>query len=146
MKLTIDASVWVSAFIAGDLHHAQADQVLETCLALSAKVLVPEIVLLEVAAGVSRVLQQAGPGQVAAKRVERFPGIKFVPLQAILLNKAITAATRSLLRAADALYVTTARESKATLITLDAEMLQRGVAAATVLTPAKWLESLPVKG
>ena len=73
MKLTIDASVWVSAFVASDVHHEQSDQVLETCLALRAKVFVPEIVLLEVAAGVARILQHDGQGQIAAKRVERFP-------------------------------------------------------------------------
>lgn len=142
MKLTIDASVWVSAFVAGDVHHAQSDQLLESCLALRARVIVPEIVLLEVAAAVARVLQHDGQGQVAAKRVERFPGIKFLPLQTALLNKSILLATRHFLRAADAIYVTTARESKAHLITLDDEMLTRGAAVASILTPAKWLESL----
>ena len=142
MKLTIDASVWVSAFVTGDVHHAQSDQLLESCLALRARVIVPEIVLLEVAAAVARVLQHDGQGQVAAKRVERFPGIKFLPLQTALLNKSILLATRHFLRAADALYVTTARESKARLITLDDEMLKRGAAVASILTPAKWLESL----
>ena len=53
MKLVIDASVWVSAFTTGDVHHAQSDQMLEACLTLRAKVVVPEIVLLEVAAGVA---------------------------------------------------------------------------------------------
>ena len=73
MKLTIDASVWVSAFVPGDLHHVQSDQVLEICLVTRAKVIVPEIVRLEVAAGVARILQHDGQGQVAAKKVERFP-------------------------------------------------------------------------
>jgi len=146
MKLTIDASVWVSAFVAGDVHHPQSDQLLEFCLASRAKVIVPEIVLLEVAAGVARVLQHDGQGQVAAKKIERFPGIKFLPLQTALLNRSILLATRHFLRAADALYVFTARVSKTTLITLDDEMLQRGAAAASVLTPAKWLESVSAEG
>ncbi len=140
MKLTIDASVRVSAFIAADVHHAQSDQVLEMCLALRIKVIV-----LEVAAGVARVLQQDGQGQVAAKKIDRFPGIKFVPLQTAFLNKAILLATRHFLRAADALYVATARQSNAILVTLDDEMLRRGIAPATVLTPEKWLASLAPK-
>jgi predicted nucleic acid-binding protein len=107
----------VSAFIAGDVHHAQSDQLLESGLALRARVIVPEIVLLEVAAGVARVLQHDGQGQVAAKKIEHFPGIKFVPLQTAFLNKSILLATRHFLRAADALCVTAARESKALLIT-----------------------------
>jgi predicted nucleic acid-binding protein len=145
MKLTIDASVWVSAFIAGDVHHGQSDQLLESCLALRARVIVPEIVLLETAAGVARVLQHDGQGQVAAKKIERFPGIKFLSLQTPFLNKSVLLATRHFLRAADALYVVAARDSKSTLITLDDEMLQRGAAAAPVLTPAKWLEGLAPK-
>jgi len=144
MKLVIDASVWVSAFVASDVHHAQADQLLETCLALRAKVIVPEIVLLEVAAGVARFLRHDGTGQVAAKKVERFPGIKMLRCKAFL-NKSITVATRHFLRAADALYVTVARVSKTTLVTLDDEMLQRASAAATVSTPARWLDNLAPK-
>ena len=46
---------------------------------------------------------------------------------------------RHFLRAADAIYVTTARESKSTLVTLDEEMLSRGPGAVTTLTPADWL-------
>jgi len=141
MKLTIDASVWVSAFVAGDVNHAQSDQLLEFSLVSRAKVIVPEIVLLEVAAAAARVLQHDGLGQVAGKKVERFPGIRLVPLQTALLNKSIILATRHFLRAADALYATTARESKATLITLDDEMLRRGAVVASVLTPAQWLAS-----
>jgi predicted nucleic acid-binding protein len=145
MKVTIDASVWVSAFVAGDVHHAESDLVLETCLASRARVIVPEIVLLEVAAGVARVLQHDGQGQIAAKKVEQFPGLKLLPLQRAMLHKSIMLATRHFLRAADALYLSTARETKATLVTLDDEMLQRGGGAATVLTPSKWLQSLAPK-
>ncbi len=145
MRLTIDASVWVSAFLPGDIHHVQCDQLLEACLAARNQVIVPEIVLLEVAAGVARVLRQDGQGQVAAKKVERFPGIKFLPLQTALLNKSILLATRHFMRAADTLYVATARESKSMLITLDDEMLHRGAAVVSVLTPAKWLERSAAK-
>ena len=142
MKLVIDASVWVSAFIPADVHHAQADRLLERCLAAGARVIVPEIVLLEVAAGVARVRQEDGPGQIAAKKIERFPKISFVPLQSAFLNKSILLATRYFLRAADALYLTAARQSKAILVTLDGEMLDRGTAAARVVTPADWLASV----
>ncbi len=141
MKLVIDASVWVSAFVAGDVHHAQADQLLETCLAARTKVIVPEIVLLEVAAGVARILRHDGTGQVAAKKVEQFPGIKILPIHTAFLNKAIIVATRHFLRAADALYVTAARVSKGTLITLDDEMLHRAPTGASISTPAQCLET-----
>lgn len=145
MNVVIDASVWVSAFVATDVHNAQSDALLEACLAARAKVIVPEIVLLEIAAGVARVLQHDGRGQIAAKRVERFPGIKLVPLQTSLLNKSILLATRHYLRAADALYVATAREFKAALITLDGEMLRCGATGTSPLTPAQWLDTLPTE-
>lgn len=40
---------------------------------------------------------------------------------------------------------TTARESKAALITLDDEMLLREAAASSVLTATKWLQNLAAK-
>jgi predicted nucleic acid-binding protein len=146
MKIVIDASVWVSAFLPSDVHYSQADHLLETCLASRVRVIVPEIVLLEVAAGVARIRQHEGPGQIAAKKIERFPKIKFLPLQTAFLNKSILLATRHFLRAADSLYVAAARQSKAMLVTLHSEMLQRGAAAATVLTPANWLANVAPKG
>jgi predicted nucleic acid-binding protein len=144
MRLTVDASVWVASQIAADIHHTEADRCLEVCLATGARLVVPEIVLLEVAAGVARLARDAGAGQVAARKLERFPGIRFHPLDRRRLEKALMLATRNFLRAADALYLTTAREAKTTLITLDEEMLQRGAAVVTVLTPADWLKQLTV--
>ena len=72
-------------------------------------------------------------------KIERFPNIKLISFHAAFLNKAILLATRHFLRAADSLYLTAARESKATLITLDEEMLRRSGTAASVSTPAMWL-------
>lgn len=142
MKMTVDASVWVASQIAADVHHAEADRCLEMCLATGARLFVPEIVLLEVAAGVARLARDAGAGQVAARKLEHFPGIHFHPLDRRRLEKTLLLATRNFLRAADALYLATAREAKATLITLDEEMLQRGAAVTTVLTPASWLKQV----
>lgn len=77
MKVTVDASVWVASQFAADVHHAAADRCLEVCLATAARLVVPEIVLLEVAAGVARLARDAGAGQAAARKLERFPRIVF---------------------------------------------------------------------
>lgn len=47
------------------------------------------------------------------------------------------------LRGADAVYVAVAQEYGATLIIWDQELLMRGAAAITVVTPADWLAANP---
>lgn len=47
------------------------------------------------------------------------------------------------LRGADAVYVAVAQEYGATLIIWDQELLTRGAAAITVVTPADWLAANP---
>lgn len=44
------------------------------------------------------------------------------------------------LRAADSIYVAVAETFNATLITWDAEMLQRSPAVVPTLTPMEWVE------
>jgi predicted nucleic acid-binding protein len=141
MKFTVDASVWVSFHIQTDVNHADARRFLTSVLALRGKIVVPEIVLLEVAAGVARLTRDAGAGQVAAKKVERFLKLKLRGLDTRFLEKAVLLATRHFLRAADALYVAAAREAKSVLITLDGEMRQRSADAVKTLLPAEWLQA-----
>lgn len=43
------------------------------------------------------------------------------------------------LRGADAVYVATARDAGATLITLDREILERAVSVVPIQTPAQWM-------
>lgn len=50
------------------------------------------------------------------------------------------------LRGADAVYVALALEYGATLVTWDAEMLQRAPAAMLTMTPAEWLATNAAKG
>jgi len=140
MRVTVDASVWVASQLSGDAHHAQATRFIESCLALRIIVIVPELVLLEVAAAVARLTQDAGPGQIAARKLERFPRVQFRTLERRSLERAILLATRHRLRGADAIYVATAREARATLVTLDEEMLQRGAAAVATVSPETWLK------
>jgi len=140
MRLTVDASVWVASQLSSDAHHAQAARFIESCLASEIRVVVPELVLLEVAAAVARLTREAGPGQIAAKKLERFPSIQFRSLQRRSLERAILLATRHKLRGVDAIYVATAREARATLVTLDEEMLKRSADAVATVSPETWLK------
>ena len=141
MRLTVDASVWVAFHIQVDINHLEAEDFLTKVLALRAKVIVPEIVLVEVAAGVARLTRNEGAGQVAAKKVERFIDLRVRRLDSKFIDKAVLLATRHFLRGADALYVAAARETRSILVTLDTEMRERGANAVTTVTPAEWLPS-----
>lgn len=60
------------------------------------------------------------------------------PLSLASAEIAATLATTCSLRGADAVYVGLARQEGAPLITLDREMIERGRAAALVMTPGEW--------
>lgn len=146
MRIVIDASVWVASQILTDINYSDADQLLNICLDQKAGIVVPEIVLLEVAAAVARLTRNPGAGQIAAKKIERFPRISFNRLDDKSLHRALMLATRSYLRAADALYVAAARSAKAALVTLDDEMLERGASAAKVMAVSAWLKEATSRG
>ncbi len=71
--------------------------------------------------------------------VEQLPDVQLIPLDRPLTRRAAQMAAQHRLRGADAVYVATAEAQDATLITWDAEMLDRAVVAT--LTPSEWLEA-----
>jgi predicted nucleic acid-binding protein len=73
---------------------------------------------------------------VAVLRVLALPGLKLVALSEGLAQQAARRASRHFLKGADAIYVALAASSKAPLVTLDDEMLERGAEAVKTLTPA----------
>lgn len=100
----------------------------------------PTLVLAECAGALAR---RTGSEQEANRLVEAlqsFPGFEFIPLDLPLARRAAQIAARHRLRGADAVYAATAERQDATLITWDAEMLERGAAVVSTLTPAEWLE------
>lgn len=67
--------------------------------------------------------------------------VRAMPMDATSANESMRLAARLRLRGADAVYVALAAACREPLITLDAEMLERGRGVAEVLTPEQWLQN-----
>lgn len=135
--LTVDASVWVASFDPGDRFHRESRRFFHTVGERQLVLHAPALPLLEVACALARRAQDGTVGRAAARRLRTPPTWQVHPLDASLLSRARDVGTERLLRAADALYVTTAEILATPLVSWDKELVQRGGAR----TPPDWLVS-----
>lgn len=139
---TVDASVWVNSFDQREEGHQLSRQVLDLLRSQSRAVIVPNLVLVEVAGAISRTRQDPEKAREFVKTLRDLPNVRFVPLDEALTQRAVILATQHGLRGADALYAAVASQSDCTLITLDNEHLSRLAGIVATCTPAKVLEDL----
>jgi predicted nucleic acid-binding protein len=146
MNLTVDASVFVAAARVEEIHYSASRQFLLQARARDATLLCPALVLPECAAAIARPTGDSALAEELIDLIEGFPGMQLVPLEVHLARQAVHAATNHRLRGADSVYVAVADTFDATLITWDAEMLERGLGAVETVTPSHWLEMLGIPG
>jgi len=116
---TVDASIFVSAFTPSEPAHQASKAFLRQLRQSGAPIILPALVIVEIAAAVG--LGQGKPelGLAFALEVSRLPGLTLVALDAALAQEAAELAARYRLRGSDAVYMAVARRFGATLITLD---------------------------
>jgi predicted nucleic acid-binding protein len=141
MNLTIDASVFVSSARTEKTHHHASRRFLSQMQGQNAALFCPILVLPECAAAIARPTGDAGLGEELVALIEAMPGLQLVHLDSPLAHRAAEIAARHRLRGADAIYVAVAEALDAALITWDAEMLERGAAIVTTMTPSQFLSS-----
>jgi predicted nucleic acid-binding protein len=132
----LDASVWVSALVAGEAHHAASRAWLRRQEAAGSAVVAPALLVPEVAAAISRGSGRAALGRRAVAALLRYAPLRLVPLDPELAQEAGRLAADCALRGADAVYVAVAQRLAIPLVTWDREQLDRGSAAAEVLAPS----------
>ncbi len=120
--MVVDASVWVSSLVAQDTHHLSSRRWLQHHLAIGTSLIVPTLVLAEVAGAISRRTAITELGRQAAAEILHVPGLRLVPLDADLGEEAARVAADHRLRGADAVYVATAHMLSVPLSTLDEEL------------------------
>lgn len=138
---TIDASVFVNAFNSYELGHANSSRFLEYIKAQAFPIIVPTLVLPEVAAAVSRGSRNATLARKLVNAVGRLPNLLVVSVDDVLARQAADVAADYRLRGSDAVYVAVALRFGATLVTLDQEQAAR---VASVLTTQDPLEALNI--
>jgi predicted nucleic acid-binding protein len=136
---TIDASVWVNGFDQREPGHENSRQLLDLLSTQSTSIVVPNLVLVEVAAAVSRTRQRPDQAYAFAIALNNLPNVTVVPLDDIIVHQALTLAARYGLRGADAVYAAVAVQAGCALITLDNEQLTRLVGVVETHTPVDLL-------
>lgn len=139
---TIDASVFVNAFNDREVGHADSYRFLEYVKDLALPVIVPTLLLPEIAAAVSRGSRDADLARRFVDAVGRLPHLIAVPLDVALARQSAEVAADYYLRGSDAVYVAVALRFGSTLVTLDQEQLTRVAPVLAARRPVDILSEL----
>lgn len=139
MKITIDASVFVASARPEEPHYAISLDFLREARSREMKLICPSLVLPECGAAIARHLGDAVMAYTLVTQVAAWPGLELVHLTEDRARHAAQCAIRAQLRGADSIYVATALEFNAALISLDDEVLRRSISFVAGMTPSEWL-------
>lgn len=139
---TVDASVWVNGFDQREPGHEVSRRVLEHLRDQTVLVVMPHLVLAEVAGAVSRTRNNPAQALAFATAIGNLPNVTLVPLDASVVQQAAQLAAQYGLRGADAVYAAVAAQAHCTLITLDNEHLTRLIGIVPTRRPIDALADL----
>lgn len=122
---TIDASVFLNAFNPYEGGYEESHRLLARLQAGSVPIVVPALLLPEVAASVSRGREDEELAREFAAALSRLPHLMLVTLDTTLAQQTADVAARYRLRGSDAVYATVALRFGSTLVTLDREQRER---------------------
>ncbi len=131
----VDASVWVSHLTPADSNHLNSLRWIDDYTDSGGELLVPTLLLVEVAGVIARLSGQPSMGRQAAEQLYNTPGVRLVDLDDQLAVSAAQIAADFRLRGADAVYVAVAARFNAPLITWDKEQLTRAAPIVAARTP-----------
>ncbi len=139
---TVDAGVFLNAFNPYEPGHADSHRLVARMQAEAVPIIVPTLLLPEVAAAISRGRGDAGLARQFAAALGRLPHLVLVPLDIALAQQAAAVAADHVLRGSDAVYVALALRFGCTLVTLDHEQRQRVAGLLPACGPAEALAEL----
>jgi predicted nucleic acid-binding protein len=138
-RYTIDASVFVNAFNLHERGHAESLQVLTTIQEQGAPIIVPTLLIAEIASAVARASDDSAGALEYANATAALTNVMLVGLSPTLARQAAELAATHRLRGADAVYLAVARRYATILISRDDEQLARGSRVAICHTPERAL-------
>lgn len=142
LMYTIDASIFIRDTDPNDPDHELCRSLLEALDRGSVPVIVPNLLLAEVAASVSRTRRDPIRARIAAAAITAFAHIQLVTLDDGLAQVAAEFAADRALRGADAVYVAVALHYDCTLVSLDREQRERAAPVVRTQTPTEALADL----
>ena len=138
--VTIDASVFVSAFSPAEATHQGSKAFMTKVRDASAPVIVPTLVLPEIAAAISRGQGKPELGVAFALEMVNFPNLVLVDVDQGTARLVAETAAHHRLRGSDAVYAAVALRFGSLLVTLDNEQGERLKNVLSVHSPAQALE------
>ena len=139
---TVDASVFLNAFNPYEAGHADSNRFLVYLQEQAIPIIVPSLVLPEVAAAIRRGSGNMEWAREFASNLERLPHLVLVSLDTVLARQAVDVAAAHRLRGSDAIYVAVALRFGSVLATLDREQHDRAASALATYYPAEALAEL----
>jgi predicted nucleic acid-binding protein len=122
---TVDASVFLNAFNPYEAGHEDNNRLLSQMQGEAVPIIVPTLLLPEVAAALARGQDDADLARRFAAQLRRLPHLILVPVDEKLAQQAADIAAQHRLRSSDSLYAAVALRFGSTLVTLDEEQRQR---------------------
>lgn len=140
---TVDASVWVNSFDQREPGHDISRRVLERLRDHALPVIIPYLVLAEVAGAIRRTRNDPHQALAFATAISRLPNVSLIALDTGVAQQAAQLAAQHGLRGADAVYAAVAVQVSCTLISLDNEHLTRLIGLLPTYKPLDALALLP---
>ena len=123
--VTIDASVFVSAFTPTEPAHSASIAIMLVIRERSIPIIVPVLVLPEISAALSRGQGKPELGKAFVQELTGFPNTTFIDVDETIADLAVEIAANHRLRGSDAVSAAVALRFGTELITLDKEQLER---------------------
>jgi predicted nucleic acid-binding protein len=136
--VVVDASVWVSRLIPQDVNHDASRFWLERYVIEGGLLVAPALLLIEVAAAISRQTGQSTLSKEAVRYLQYVRAMRFVPLDSTVAETAVEIAADLQLRAGDATYVAVARLLSIPLVSWDREQIERSRSVTATYTPGSY--------
>lgn len=131
----IDASVWVSHFIAQEIHHIESREWLTQAIRDNFFLVAPVLLIAEVTAAITRRTNQPTLGQLTLEFFGKVPNLRLVAMDRRMAGAAAHVAINHQLKGADAFYVALAYQLNVPLITWDIEQKNRTIGLITAQEP-----------
>jgi predicted nucleic acid-binding protein len=124
-SVTIDASVFVSAFTPTEPAHQASKAFMLNLREQSIPIIVPVLVLPEISAALARGQGKPKLGLAFVQELRNFPNTTFINVDESIADLAVEIAANNRLRGSDAVYAAVTLRFGTELITLDKEQLDR---------------------
>jgi predicted nucleic acid-binding protein len=139
---TLDANIYARDIDPNDPHYDDCHALIERLKQGDQRVIVPTLLLAELAASISRVRRDPIRARITIEALQSLPFLTFIDLDRVLGQAAAEIAADRAVKGADAVYIAVARLYGSTLVTLDQEQARRAAPIVTVMTPQEALAAL----